>query len=56
MSSNPNIIDISSDTSSDESTSSGWENYFPPCASISSTKKHKKKVETPISSDDLPGY
>ena len=26
---------------------------FPPCASTSSTKKHKKRVEKPISADDF---
>jgi hypothetical protein len=51
MNSKPDIIDISSDSSS---TSSGWNNYFPPNASTSVTKKSKKKVEEPISFDDLP--
>ena len=50
LSSNPSIIDISSD--SDDSASSGWANYFPPCATTSS-KKHKKKVVKHVVADDL---
>ena len=53
MSSNPDIIEITSDSSSDESESLGWTNYFPPCATTSSNKKHKKKVVKPIAAYDL---
>lgn len=53
MSSKPDIIDISSDSSSDESASSRWANHFPPCAPTSLTKKQRKKVEKPIASDEL---
>ena len=57
MSSNPDIIEISSD--SDDSASSGWSNYFPPYVSTSSTKKPKRKMRTPSpssSSDDDEPY
>ncbi|PWA44854.1 DNA replication licensing factor MCM2 [Artemisia annua] len=54
MSSNPDTIDISSDSSSSEPTSTGWANYFPHNASNSLTKRSKKKGKEPIASDDLP--
>lgn len=56
----PDIIDISSDSSTELS---GWSNYMPPNASTSSKKKSKKRVEKPISSSssdedlsNLPRY
>lgn len=57
MSNFPNIIYISSDSSSDEisymydsSAASGWGDYFPPCASSSTTMKPNKKISTPAPS------
>jgi hypothetical protein len=56
MSNFPNIVYISSDSSSEEtiymssdssSEESGWACYFPPCATSSSSRKPKKKVATP---------
>ncbi|PWA39895.1 hypothetical protein CTI12_AA566130 [Artemisia annua] len=54
MSSKPDIIDISSDSSSSKSAPSGWAKYFPPCASTSVTKKSKKRGKEPSASEDLP--
>jgi hypothetical protein len=53
MNAKPDIIDISSDSSS---ASSGWNNYFPPNASISRSNKSKKKSQEEISSNDLPTH
>ena len=59
MSNSPNIIDISSNSSSKEATDMaskssseqlGWANYFPPYASSSSTMKSTKKRSTPAPS------
>ena len=50
---------------SDSSAASGWGDYFPPCASSSTTMKPNKKISTPASSlefysssfdDDDPTY
>jgi hypothetical protein len=47
MNTDPNIIDISCDSTSE---SSGWaNNYLPPKVSTSG----KKKVESPVTSEDL---
>ena len=56
----PNIIEISSDSSSD-SESSGWKNYFPPnYSSTSRVNLSKKKAEITSSeepsTDELPPY
>ena len=52
-----NIIYISSDESleeisyySDSSAASGWGDYFPSCASSSTTMKQNKKISTPAPS------
>ena len=47
MSSNPNVIDISSE-STESSKSNGWTNYFPPTNTCTSSvsKKAKGKVES----------
>ncbi|PWA69459.1 hypothetical protein CTI12_AA290800 [Artemisia annua] len=52
-SSKPDIIDISSDSSSAQSASSGWNNYFPLNPSTASSKKGKKKVREATPSEDL---
>ena len=59
-SSPPNIIEISSDSSSD-SEDSGWNNYFPPNYSSTSRvnlskKKTKISSSEETSSDELPPY
>ncbi|PWA50838.1 hypothetical protein CTI12_AA430860 [Artemisia annua] len=53
-SSKPDNINISSDSSSAQSASSGWNNYFPPNPSTASSNKGKKKVRERTPSEDLP--
>ena len=59
------LIYISSDDSSDEEISyysdseqesSGWGDYFPPCASSSRIMKPNKKISTPAPAPSLEFY
>ena len=59
------LIYISSDDSSDEEISycydsteesSGWDDYFPPCASSSTNIKPNKKISNPAHAPSLEFY